>query len=64
MANAVEALSASRRRVRVMDAQIVTKVPKRVKELVNELAVSNDLYEADIVRRALAEYFEKRGITQ
>ncbi len=52
----------SSKRKRIMDAQMVTKIPKTLKDLVNEYAVSNDAYEADVVRWALGEFFEKRGI--
>lgn len=60
MTSLTELLSASKR-PRIMNAQIVTKVPARVKNLVAEVAADRGVYDSDIVREALAEYFEKRG---
>lgn len=58
---ALAALSTGGKRVRVHDAQMVTKLPKAVKALVNEYAATKEWSEADVVRAALAEFFERRG---
>jgi hypothetical protein len=61
MATISDTLRTAARRPRVHDAQIVTKLPKRAKELVNEIARGRGTFEATIVREALAEYLERRG---
>ena len=58
---ALAALKSGGKRVRVHDAQMVTKLPKAVKSLVNEYAAGRNWSEADVVRDALAEYFDRRG---
>ncbi len=61
MSNVISALSSGGKRARVHDAQIVTKVPTRAKELIAEIATAREVSDAVIVREALGEYFEKRG---
>lgn len=61
MSNVISALSSGGKRARVHDAQMVTKVPQRAKDLVKEVADKRKVSEAVIVREALAEYFERRG---
>lgn len=61
MSNAIEALNAGGKRVRVHDAQMVFKLPKRAKELVAEVASSTGTSEGAILRAALGEYLERRG---
>lgn len=61
MATVSDALRSGGKRPKVHDAQIVTKAPRRAKELVNEIADSRGVSEATIVREALAEYLERRG---
>ena len=58
---AIAALGGSGKRPRVHDAQLVTKLPKPVKTLVNEIAAKEGVTEATIVRRALGEFLERRG---
>lgn len=60
-ANVIDALSSGGKRAKVFDAQMVTKVPSRAKELVSEIAARQGVKDAVIVREALAEYFERRG---
>lgn len=59
---AIAALNAPGKRIRVHDAQMVIKLPHAVKRLVKEASISNDVSEATVVRWALADYFEKRGL--
>jgi len=61
MATVSDALRSGSKRPKIFDAQMVTKVPGRAKELVNEIARDRSTSEADVVREALAEYFERRG---
>lgn len=61
MSNVIDALSTGGKRVKIHDEQMVTKVPKRAKELVKEVATERGVSDATIVREALAEYFERRG---
>lgn len=61
MSNVIEDLSAPRKRARIHDAQIVIKLPKRAKELVEGIAAKEQTDSSVIVRLALAEYFERRG---
>jgi hypothetical protein len=63
MGSMIDALNQSNKRAKVYDAQVVTKVPQGVKDLVEEYGAANDESGATVVRWALAEYFEKRGIT-
>lgn len=60
-ANVIDSLSNGGKRAKVFDEQMVTKVPKRAKELVSEIAAKQGVSDAVIVREALAEYFERRG---
>lgn len=61
MSNVIQALSSGGKREKVHNAQLVTKVPERAKELVSEIADQRSVSEATIVREALGEYFERRG---
>lgn len=61
MPNVISALSSGGKRARIHDAQIVTKVPSRAKELVSEIADKQGVSDSAIVREALGEYFERRG---
>jgi hypothetical protein len=60
-ANALAAMSTASKRVRVHNAQMVTKLPETVKALVSEVARTRGVSDADIVREALSEYFTRRG---
>lgn len=64
-AQAVEAglaaLHTAGRRVKIHDAQMVVKLPKAVKALVQEYGAGRNESEATVVRQALAEFFERRG---
>lgn len=63
MANTgLEALNGPSRRAKIHDATIVFKVPATVKELVSTTAKEEGVADAQVVRWALAEYFERRGI--
>lgn len=64
MSNISEGLNALKtggKRIRIHNAQMVTKLPAVVKDLVNEYGAAVGMSEAAVVRDALAEYFEKRG---
>jgi hypothetical protein len=58
---ALASLSAGGKRERVNDAQMVTKLPSIVKELVEEVAKSRDVSAADVTREAIGEYLARRG---
>jgi hypothetical protein len=58
---ALEALSTGGKRVRVHDAQMVTKLPKAVKALIKEFGDARGMSEGAVVREALGEFFTKRG---
>lgn len=49
------------RRTRLMDAQMVIKLPARAKELVAEIAERSETSDSAVVREAIAEYLERRG---
>lgn len=59
---ALAALNLAGKRVKVHDEQLVLKVPAPVKNLVVNHAKDQGVSNATIVRFALAEYFERRGI--
>ncbi len=59
--DALDACSTVRKRARIHDAQVVTKMPKAMKTLISDFAKGRDWSDADVVRDALAEYFERRG---
>lgn len=63
-ASGLAALTSGSKRVRIHDAQMVIKLPSSVKALVKEYGDSRDESEAVVVRRALAEFFERRGYTK
>jgi hypothetical protein len=58
---ALASLAKGRKRERINDAQIVTKLPSAVKALINEVATKDGVSDATITREALGEYFERRG---
>lgn len=58
---ALASLQAPKKREKVNDGQIVTKLPKAVKALINEVATKDGVSDATIVREALGEYFGRRG---
>ncbi len=58
---AIASLSTPGKRVRVNDDQIVLKLPKTVKALVEDIAKGKDVSAAAVVRESLAEYLDKRG---
>lgn len=60
--SALNALGNAGKRARVHDAQMVIKLPEQVKNLVKEFAAADNVSDAAIVRFALAEYFERRGL--
>lgn len=59
--DALASLQTPKKREKVNDAQIVVKLPKAVKALVNEVASKDGVFDSVIVREALGEYFSKRG---
>lgn len=61
MSSTVEALNAGGKRTKTHNAQMVIKLPAAAKDLVREVAQSQDVSDATIIRWALAEWFEKRG---
>lgn len=61
---ALKACTTDNKRPRIHNAQMVTKCPQALKTLVNDYAKGRDQSEADIVRLALAEFFERRGYGQ
>lgn len=62
MTNALAGLTGSGKREKVHDAQMVTKLPKVAKVLVESHAVELGVSASAVTRVALAEYFERRGI--
>jgi len=58
----LDALNSGGARVRTHDAQMVVKLPKSAKALVKAEAEREGVFEATIVRKALSEYFERRGL--
>ena len=58
---ALASLSAGNKREKINDDQMVTKLPKAVKQLVEEIAKSRGVYSSNVVREALGEYLAKRG---
>lgn len=58
---ALAALSTGGKRVKVHDAQMVVKLPRAVKALVEEYAAGHDNSANGVVREALAEFFTRRG---
>lgn len=59
--DALTNLRSSGTRTRIMDAQLVTKIPVAAKLLISRAAADRGVSDAAIVREALAEYFERRG---
>jgi hypothetical protein len=62
MSDTLTALNSGGKRARVHDAQMVVKLPKAAKLLVEAEASREEVSDAAIVRRALGEYFERRGL--
>ena len=62
MSNTLTALSTGGKRTRTHDAQMVIKLPATAKALVKDEADRLEESEAHVVRIALAEYFERRGL--
>lgn len=60
--DALGSLATAGKRVKVHDAQVVLKVPTAVKKLVEEHAEGNAVSAATVIRWAVAEYFERRGV--
>lgn len=58
---ALASLTTGNKRELVNDAQMVTKLPKAVKALVNGIAEERGVSEALVVREALGEYLARRG---
>ena len=61
LGNALGALATTGKRAKIHDAQMVFKLPKQVKDLVEEYAEAQETSAGTIVRFAVAEYFERRG---
>lgn len=61
-AEALAQLAGTGKRPKVHDAQIVFKLPSPVKALIQEYSTSEEVSDGQVIRWALAEYFEKRGI--
>jgi hypothetical protein len=59
--DALASLASGRKREKINDAQIVTKLPSAVKALISEVATKEGVSDATITREALGEYFHKRG---
>lgn len=62
LTEALGSLATAGKRVKVHDAQVVLKVPTPVKKLVEDHASTNNVSAATVIRWAVAEYFERRGI--
>jgi hypothetical protein len=62
MSDTLAALNSGGKRTRIHDAQMVVKLPKAAKALVEAEAKREGVFDAVIVRRALGEYFERRGL--
>lgn len=62
MAGTLQALSGNGKREKVHDAQMVNKLPAAAKALVEAHAAEQGVSASAVVRWALGEYFEKRGI--
>lgn len=58
----INALTSGGQRARVHDAQLVIKLPTSAKDLIQKTAKDSSSSDAAIVRLAIAEFFERRGI--
>lgn len=58
----IDALNEGHKRTKVMNAQMVLKLPQAVKDLIREQAEGSGVSDATIIRWALADYFDRRGI--
>lgn len=61
MSNVIENLTGAQKRERIHNDQMVLKLPKTAKQLVKDIAAKEQVSDSQIVRVALAEYFERRG---
>lgn len=59
---ALARLGGTGKRAKIHDAQIVFKLPSPVKALIQEYSTSSEVSDGQVIRWALAEYFERRGI--
>lgn len=57
----IKALNQGGKRAKIMDQQIVFKLPASIKTLINEVAAKEGVSDATIIRVALAEYLSRRG---
>lgn len=60
---ALATLNTPGKRARINDAQMAFKLPSAVKDLLGEHGEANGVSEATVVRWALYDYFEKKGLT-
>ena len=61
MSNTLSDLTNGGKRTKTHDAQIVTKLPRAAKELLEKAAEAQGFTLSDISRIAFAEYLERRG---
>lgn len=61
MSNTIDQLNGTGQRTKTHDAQLVVKVPKAAKALIEKAAVAQGVSAATVVRHAVAEYLERRG---
>lgn len=64
IADSLDSMTSSGKRVRVHDAQTVIKLPQSVKDLVSEIAGGREVSDAAIYREAIAEYLTRRGYSR
>lgn len=62
MSATMDALNGGGKRVRIHNAQMVVKMPEAAKDLIRQAAKDNNVSEATIVRWALGDYFDRRGL--
>lgn len=62
MSSTLDALTSGGKRTKVHNAQLVVKLPQGARDLVTAQAGIEQVSEATVVRWALAEYFERRGL--
>lgn len=58
----IDALTSGGQRAKVHDAQLVIKLPASAKDLIQKAAKESGSSDAAVVRLAIAEFFERRGI--
>lgn len=61
MSNTLSALTNGGQRAKTHDAQIIFKLPKDAKSLVEKAASEQGVSVATVTRQAIAEYLERRG---